>query len=109
MNNVAKHSGATHVHLLLTARDNRIELTVADNGCGFDPDEKKSSEPSVAGGFGLSGMMDRTQLCDGKFEIFSEKGNGTTVQISLPCGSESIGSSNPDDPPKSTSVSRRSW
>jgi signal transduction histidine kinase len=108
MNNVAKHSGATRVHLLLTARDNRIELTVADNGCGFDPEDKKALESSAVGGFGLSGMMDRTQLCDGKFEIFSEKGKGTTVHISLPCGPESIGSSNPNDPPESTSASGQS-
>jgi signal transduction histidine kinase len=108
MNNVAKHSGATRVHLLLTGRDNRIELTVADNGCGFDPAEKKYAKPTAAGGFGLSGMMDRTHLCDGKFEIFSEKGKGTTVRISLPCGPESIGGSNPNDPPESSFVSRKS-
>ena len=91
LNNVAKHSGATRVRLLLVAGDNCIELTVADNGCGFDAADKKFAEPSVASGFGLSGMRDRTQLCDGKFEIFSEKGKGTTVHIALPCGPKSIG------------------
>jgi signal transduction histidine kinase len=108
MNNVAKHSGATRVRLLLTARNNRIELTVADNGCGFDPAEKKSSESSTVGGFGLSGMVDRTQLCDGKFEISSEKGKGTTVHISLPCGPESIGGSIPTPTPENNAVFRKS-
>jgi signal transduction histidine kinase len=94
MNNVAKHSEATKVRLLLTARDNRIELTVADNGRGFDPVEK-SSETSAVSGFGISGMLDRTQLCDGNFEISSQKGQGTTVHISLPCGADSIGGTIP--------------
>ncbi|UCD80334.1 MAG: hypothetical protein JSW26_02555 [Desulfobacterales bacterium] len=99
MNNVVKHSGATKVRLLLTAGNNRLELTVADNGCGFDPAEK-SSEQSAVSGFGISGMLDRTQLCDGKFEISSQKGKGTTVHISLPCsdpcGAESISDSIPN-------------
>ncbi|MEJ2168153.1 MAG: response regulator [Desulfobacterales bacterium] len=94
MNNVAKHSGATRVRLLLIARDNRLELTVADNGCGFDPADK-SSDSSAISGFGLTGIADRIQLCDGKFELLSEKGRGTTLHISLPSGPESIGASIP--------------
>ena len=90
MNNVAKHSDAKRVRLNLVKRHNRIELDVADNGCGFDPEEKFSEKLTV-GGFGLLGMRDRTILCDGKFEIASEKGKGTTVHISLPCGAESTG------------------
>ena len=90
MNNVAKHSDAKRVRLHLVKRHNRIELDVADNGCGFDPEEKFSEKLTV-GGFGLLGMRDRTILCDGKFEILSEKGKGTTVHISLPCDAESAG------------------
>jgi two-component system sensor histidine kinase NreB len=69
--------------LRLTKSGNRIEFSVADNGCGFDPEEKFSQPKSVSG-LGLSGMRDRTILCDGRFEITSEKGKGTTVHISLP-------------------------
>jgi signal transduction histidine kinase len=92
MNNIAKHSDATRVHLQLDKRDNRIEFSVADNGCGFDPEEK-SSESTVASGFGLSAMRDRTMLCDGRFEIISREAKGTTVHISLPCSSELTGGS----------------
>ena len=83
MNNIVKHSGATRVSLLLEKQDQRIEFTVADNGRGFDP-EKKFAESTITGGFGISGMRDRTLLCDGKFELTSEKGKGTKVHISLP-------------------------
>ena len=89
MNNVAKHSDAKRVRLHLDKQDNRIELSVADDGCGFDPEEK-FTETTTVGGFGLQGMRDRTMLCDGKFEIASEKGKGTTVHISLPCDAETI-------------------
>lgn len=107
LNNVAKHSDATRVRLLLTARENCIELTVADNGCGFDLAEKKSSDSSAISGFGLAGIADRTQLCGGKFEILSEKGKGTTLHISLPCGPESIGAPIPIASLRSRSASRQ--
>lgn len=84
MNNVAKHSDATQVRLRLAKSGNRIELSVADNGCGFDPEEQFLESTAVSG-FGLLGMRDRTILCDGRFEIVSKKGEGTTVHISLPC------------------------
>jgi signal transduction histidine kinase len=85
MNNVAKHSDATQVRVHLRKIEDRIEFSVVDNGHGFDPDEK-FAEKSVNGGLGLSGMRDRTMLCDGNFEIDSKKSKGTTVRISLPCG-----------------------
>lgn len=88
LNNVGKHSEATRVRLQLDKRDNHIKLTVADNGCGFDPAEK-FSDTTVASGLGLSGMRDRAMLCDGKLEIASEPGKGTTVQIWLPCDGQS--------------------
>lgn len=84
MNNAVKHSDANRIRLQLDKQDNRIEFSVADNGCGFDPEEK-FTESTVTSGFGLSGMRDRTMLCDGKFEVASKKGKGTTVHISLPC------------------------
>jgi signal transduction histidine kinase len=84
VNNVIKHSDATRVHLKLDKRDNRLLFSVADNGCGFDLEEK-FSESTALTGLGLTGMRDRTLMCDGKFEIVSAKGKGTTVHVSLPC------------------------
>jgi PAS domain S-box-containing protein len=95
MNNVAKHSDAKRVRLHLIKENNQIELSVADDGCGFDPADK-FTETATVGGFGILGMRDRTMLCDGKFEIASEKGKGTTVHISLPCDTESIGGAGND-------------
>jgi signal transduction histidine kinase len=63
---------------------NCIDLSVRDNGYGFDPDHI-SSNPSSLSGFGLKGMKDRTEVCNGTFEILSETGKGTQVKLSLPC------------------------
>jgi signal transduction histidine kinase len=87
MNNAAKHSDARRIRLHMVKIDNRIEFSVIDNGCGFDPEEKLD-KPTGISGLGLSGMRDRTLLSEGKFEITSEKGKGTTVHISLPCEAE---------------------
>ncbi|MEJ2100595.1 MAG: response regulator [Desulfobacterales bacterium] len=84
MNNAAKHSDATRISLKLDKQNNRIEFSVEDDGCGFDPEEKLL-QSTVFTGFGLASMRDRTILCGGRFEIVSEKGKGTGVQVSLPC------------------------
>jgi signal transduction histidine kinase len=40
MNNVGKHSGATYIQLHLNRDKNQIKLSIEDNGCGFDPEER---------------------------------------------------------------------
>ena len=86
MNNVDRHSNATRVLVELVKRGSRIELKIADNGRGFDA-EKQVLDSTALSGYGLTGMRDRTILCDGKFEIFSKKKKGTSVCISLPLSS----------------------
>ena len=90
MSNAAKHSDARRIRLQLAKIDNRIEFSVTDDGGGFDPEEV-GHESTLTKGFGLSGMRDRAMLCNGKFDIESKKGKGTTVHISLPCDPEPNG------------------
>ena len=90
MSNAAKHSDARRIRLHLAKIDNRIEFSVTDDGGGFDPEEV-GHESTLTKGFGLSGMRDRAMLCNGKFDIESKKGKGTTVHISLPCDPEPNG------------------
>ena len=42
MNNVAKHSKADLIRLTLGKMDDRIELSIEDNGAGFDPENIKT-------------------------------------------------------------------
>ncbi len=77
LNNVAKHSKASLVNLRLYATSGQIELTIRDNGQGFDTG-------TVTRGLGLSTMRERTELSGGTCSIESVKGVGTTVRCVWP-------------------------
>jgi signal transduction histidine kinase len=77
MNNIAKHSQASLVSLSLQERDGRLELTIQDNGQGFDLDTARR-------GLGLSTMRERAKLSGGSFDLESAIGKGTIIRISWP-------------------------
>jgi signal transduction histidine kinase len=80
LNNVANHSQADLVHLSLHLKDAAVELTVHDNGQGFDLTEAISLKPSRRG-FGLASMRERAQLSGARFDIESVEGEGTTIRV----------------------------
>ena len=75
MNNIAKHSLASHVNLSLQKEGERIVLTVQDHGQGFDLQRAKK-------GLGLSTMVERAELSGGRFELETARGKGTTIRAS---------------------------
>ncbi len=83
LNNIAKHSKADLIHLLLQTREDRIELTIKDNGIGFGLEEILSSE-SPKKGLGLTSMRERTDLSGGAFEIETTPGAGTVIRANWP-------------------------
>ena len=76
MNNTAKHAGAEWVDLVLVKHDQVIELSITDDGIGFDLDDVPGCERS----YGLSGMKERTEQTGGRFTVESVPGEGTTVR-----------------------------
>ena len=80
LNNIAKHSQADHVDVVLEHTSQYVSLIVEDNGIGFNPSEM---EPG-AGGFGLIGMRERASLAGADFQIESAPGSGTTVILRVP-------------------------
>ncbi|HEY0461471.1 MAG TPA: two-component regulator propeller domain-containing protein [Pyrinomonadaceae bacterium] len=86
VNNIVKHSGAKHVQIDLKIGDGNLLLSVTDDGRGFNPE--KSFEDSLSsfemGGNGILSMKKRVAEMNGKVEITSEIGTGTTVKVSLP-------------------------
>ena len=80
LNNVAKHSQADLVQLVLQKTDSAVELTLHDNGMGFDLAEAISLIPSRRG-FGLASMRERAQLSGASFDIKSAEREGTTIRV----------------------------
>jgi signal transduction histidine kinase len=82
LTNCAKYAQAAHVDVTLACALNRLVVTVADNGRGFDP--KKVLQASQSATFGLTSMRERALLQQGSFVVHSRPGLGTTVTLSLP-------------------------
>ena len=80
LNNIAKHSGATQVELVLKMTENTIEMRVEDNGEGFDLNALYKNRSHRKGGLGLRGMKERTELSGGSFEMRSAPGAGTKIR-----------------------------
>lgn len=83
MNNMAKYSKAGEVRLSLGMNEERIELTVADNGRGFDLHECLSRE-GTRKGLGITSMKERTELSGGTFSIETGIGRGTLIRACWP-------------------------
>jgi two-component system sensor histidine kinase UhpB len=77
LTNVARHADARHVHVQLVRVDGRIELTVIDDGCGFDPMARTER-------YGLAGMRERTALWHGRLTVSSPPSGGCTLHVALP-------------------------
>jgi signal transduction histidine kinase len=79
LTNVARHAGATFVHIRLDKADSVIILTVTDNGRGITPEEIENVRS-----LGLVGMRERSLLLGGNVTITGQPGNGTTVTARIP-------------------------
>lgn len=87
LNNAFKHSGADAVRVCLTKTERSLELSIRDDGQGFDPGDKFASGGQMEG-MGLLGMKERTELSNGSFEIGSEKEKGTVIKAKWPLTSD---------------------
>jgi len=77
LTNVVRHAGATHVQIELVASENKMVLTVRDNGKGM-------SDSAKTGGIGLVSMRERAHSIEAQFSISSVFGKGTTVEVRFP-------------------------
>jgi len=82
LNNVMKHSQATKVKIQVIRDDERIVLTVHDNGVGSVPAQRTSK--GEKSGFGLTGMEERAHSLGGTFRFRSVLTHGTTMMVEIP-------------------------
>jgi signal transduction histidine kinase len=83
LRNIARHASATAVDVGLRFVDNGLQLSVHDNGIGFDP-ARKQARPSL----GHASMRQRLSLIGGELRLVSMPGHGTTVQAWAPLNKE---------------------
>jgi signal transduction histidine kinase len=83
LNNAKAHSGAAHVEVTVRASDDGVDLTVRDDGRGFDL-RATAAAAARRGRLGIVGMHERIRLLGGTFSIESAPGVGTTVTASIP-------------------------
>lgn len=75
--NVARHSQASQAKVLLIYQASSVDLTICDNGRGFDPKADHK-------GLGLCSMRERANLLSGSLTVESAPGQGTRLAITLP-------------------------
>lgn len=83
LTNIQNHAQATDakVHLLVTLQ--QVQLTIQDNGCGFDPADVTPNR------YGLTGMNERIRLLGGHLHIESTPQAGTKIVVKVPLSSGS--------------------
>ena len=79
LTNIARHAGASEVEISFRQCGECVCVSIHDNGVGFDPSEMPAKKS-----FGLMGMRERALALQGKVELTSEKGHGTTVMVYMP-------------------------
>jgi signal transduction histidine kinase len=80
LSNVARHAQATTVNVTFLKTGNAIEMTITDDGQGFD----LKSVLQERKGMGLIGIQERVRQMAGRIAIESRSSNGTSIQISIP-------------------------
>ena len=83
LNNVAKHSRADRVRLIMEIEDSEIGLHIDDNGSGFDLEEVLDADPRERG-FGLASMRERTEFSGGEYSLRTAPGQGTRISARWP-------------------------
>jgi len=74
--NVARHSSASSVDVLLSYDTDAVRLTITDDGCGFDTSRQHD-------GMGLRSMGERTASLNGDFAVESSPGQGTAISVTF--------------------------
>ena len=85
LSNVEQHARARHVTVCLKQQGNFVQLTIKDDGTGYDP-EPPSARRKGRGGFGLLNMRERAAYAGGELTVRSVRGAGTKIEVCLPLG-----------------------
>jgi len=82
LTNIAKHADAAEAEIRLAGRGSKFELTISDNGRGFNP-QILNAESMTSDGFGLLNIRQQVDNRDGEFAIESKPNKGTRLRIRM--------------------------
>jgi two-component system sensor histidine kinase UhpB len=83
LTNISRHAKASEVVLNIAIHNGHLQVSIADNGCGFDAAEVRKKS-----GFGLMGIRERVMIFGGTARFDSKLGQGTQVTVRLPLVTE---------------------
>jgi signal transduction histidine kinase len=81
LQNAIRHSGASEISMTLTVKPPSASLAVSDNGIGI-----AENDPGWDHGLGIIGMRERVRLVGGTFDVQTDAGVGTVINIQAPIG-----------------------
>jgi signal transduction histidine kinase len=87
LTNALKHSGATHIDVVLRFDPEHVELTVKDDGCGIS----HAADDVPAGHFGLLGIRERVGKLGGILQLRGAPGAGTQLTVRIPTPQKQAG------------------
>jgi signal transduction histidine kinase len=79
LTNISRYAKATEVKILVNFSRPDLEVSITDDGCGFD-----LGEVLIKKTFGLLGMRERALTLGGDLLILSRPGRGTTIAVKVP-------------------------
>lgn len=79
LNNILKHAQARQIKITLAPDSNGLRLVIADDGVGFDP-----HSAAARSGLGLRSLHERAALLNGRVQLDSAPGRGTTLEVWVP-------------------------
>jgi signal transduction histidine kinase len=83
LTNVLKHARATRVRLSLADAGQTVQLSVADDGVGFDATAATAGHDAPPSGWGLMTMAERAAAVGGRWRVESQPGAGTRVVVEV--------------------------
>lgn len=84
LNNIAKHSNANNAIVSIEFLPKKLNISITDDGVGFDVQKIAETSDYNNGGFGLISIRERVELLEGTLNIKTAPGFGTKLIISLP-------------------------
>ena len=89
LSNIVRHASAHYVKVTVRKVHNSIDVTITDDGCGFNIQEFHGAQfpkstNDIFRGFGIASMSERTRIIGGTLTIDSSTSSGTTIHLTLP-------------------------